>query len=874
MGESVSIVSSLLGTYDSTSGAGSRPGLLADGPRATSAVDEAAEGSRSSSSYWGQFVAGSSTRAKRSPGKLVDDQACCSVPTWAQDWAATAVLPLSCGVLLYAFVYVYLYWDSMWFGGCSQTLRLHLAWVAALTAAVGFAVTLVAFRAWRRRALAPPVWFAALWDDAENDEGDAYTMLGDDVSPGDSEEAQRRRAWRASAVWRRAWRASPCGRSVGAMSRAQVHFTWNAGPRIGAPVLLALGLWMSFALLVTEAHYSADRCVKLVEKLEEGTSTGTLAAGLYHSVHDHSTPNVLVLMVDDLRYDGPWMAHAPHMQKLITSGHTFENAYCTWSVCGPSRTSILTGMRPMTIGFTQNHAEALHGQWALRQWQTLPQTFHGASRFTASIGKVNHNNYGRGEFEYDVRPEVSPYCFNGEVLWCDYSWWRPYQNDAAIADAAIDVIDKIDASGTAFLTMVGFHKPHVPWPILPEDWDLNAHVFEGVSRDMRVQPAYARLPDNNGLPGLGGIGRAPGSRRWWNFWQRRLVDYNDAGPPWSLESDYETKILRRAYASAITRTDRELGRVVAAAESKSWYEDNTIVVFMADHGFALGESGKTGKHDLLDVQMRVPLSIVLPTHVELALAASGRVARRFVSTLDLYPTLARLANISTDLVPHQLEGVDLYAPRDEPKIVLNLSAEVIQSAAASGARLPRVLKQAHYPVIDHGDGRALAVEGFRYVAWEREENPTTHDYARGDDGDDAAQVVEELYRFDLEVYDDLELMNSTEQLKNSSGNIASNTSTASTALPSDWSTTAADRAAAAMGARHMVRVASATATPSSTSAAGVEDGRHATYAEFESVAPTEPQLAAALHTVLKSMLVTPTTATAGKIAIGKSVTWV
>lgn len=366
-------------------------------------------------------------------------------------------------------------------------------------------------------------------------------------------------------------------------------------------------------------------------------------------------------MVDDLRYDGPWMANAPNMQALITKGHTFENSYCTWSVCGPSRTSILTGMRPMTIGFTANHGLELHGKWSLDSYPSLPQTFSADGRYTASVGKVNHNQYAWGEFDYDARPVTSPYCWNSDVLWCEYSWWKPYQNDAAVADAAIEVLDKVDSNGAAFLMMVGFHKPHVPWPILPEDWDANAHVFEGVSADMRVHPRYARVPDNNGLPGLGGIGRVPGSSKWWRLWGRRLMDYNDAGPPWSLRSDYKTMILRRAYASSITRTDAEVGRVLAAAAKRDWYADNTVVVFMADHGFALGESGKTGKHDLLDVQMRVPLSIVLPPHVAGAIHHASRTPRRFVSLLDVYPTLARLANITADRVPRQVRAAQRSA---------------------------------------------------------------------------------------------------------------------------------------------------------------------------------------------------------------------
>ena len=141
-------------------------------------------------------------------------------------------------------------------------------------------------------------------------------------------------------------------------------------------------------------------------------------------------------------------------------------------------------------------------------------------------------------------------------------------------------------------------------------------------------------------------------------------------------------------------------------------------------------------------------------------------------------------------------------------------------------------------MIDHGDGRALAVEGFRYVAWEREregkgDGGDSGAWAHGDDGDDPEQPSEELYRFDLELYHDPEY--SKHHSTNGSGS----------------------------GSGAGVDDAAADDDDATMTTRGVNDGRHAIYAEFESVAPSEPELAAALHDVLRQMLISPSTARAG-----------
>ena len=497
------------------------------------------------------------------------------------------------------------------------------------------------------------------------------------------------------------------------------------------------------------------------------------------------------------------------MRALLNSegAHVFENAYCAAPDCGPSRTAMLTGVRPKTTGFTDNSARPLEESGVWKDWTTLAKAFSNDRRFTASVGKVNHDGYGFGEFDYDsARIGPSLWCVGNSAIWCEQWWWRAYDNDAATADNALELLDTIDSAQKGFFFALGLHKPHVPWPFEPEDWDKNADIPDGVAADLRRHPTGARDPIA-GLP-MYTSGREPGTNSWRRWGAPKLIDYALEGPPWSLKSDGATKVLRRAYASSVTRTDVQLGRVMAAARAKgSWFTDNTIVLFTADHGFALGEAGKIGKSALFDVMTRVPLGVVLPAGVRAAQAAT-RVPRRFVSLLDVYPTLMRLGGVDNGTYPSELEGVDLWAPLGQSGVRLDISTFAETRASATGRLLPTSLGQAVYPVVDNTDGgRQLAVEGLRYNHFERERD--AGDPVRDDE---AAQVVAELYRFDLELY-----------------NTAS--------VGGD------DAGGGATG--------------------GVDDGRHCTYAESENVALDEPALAAALHKVLQQMVVSPLTARAG-----------
>lgn len=316
-----------------------------------------------------------------------------------------------------------------------------------------------------------------------------------------------------------------------------------------------------------------------------------------------------MIIVDDLRFDGPYMADAPHYRSLLEgtedagTWHHFENAYSTYPICGASRSSFMFGLYSSTTNFGPN--KMLDREYLpdyLDGWKTMPQSFSDAGRQTASIGKTFHGDSFPGEFEYDSRVMVEQDCPTNSYMWCDQSWWwDPPSGDEIIAETTIKVLEALDDAGTSFFLAVGFHKPHLIWEMFDEAWDRNYDVPSGVDSKYRVNPTNASYNlMESCMPGSDAAGEIPDVTSFWSIDAGVEVDMAEGscteGLP-NLLVDSHIAELRRAYYSAFTHTDNMLGRVLNKAREYDWW-DNTIVVTFADHGFALGENGHIAKVSL------------------------------------------------------------------------------------------------------------------------------------------------------------------------------------------------------------------------------------------------------------------------------------
>ncbi len=294
--------------------------------------------------------------------------------------------------------------------------------------------------------------------------------------------------------------------------------------------------------------------------------------------------NVLFFAVDDLNnrvgtYGKP--VKSPNIDGLAASGVRFDRAYCQYPLCNPSRSSLLTGVRPPrtrvmgnTTWFRETMPDAV----------TLPQHFRENGFYTAVTGKVFHDGLNDDKGEENLQ-------------------------DYRIASAAIEYLEK-RPSDQPFFIGCGFHKPHVPF-VAPKkyfDW---------------YDPAAMQLPpDFAGMP----TGTGPAYRANFDLFVNR-----EATPALAREAI-------RAYYACASFTDAQVGRVLAALE-RLGLRDNTAIVLIADHGWHLGEKGMWAKLTLFEPSTRIPLIVSVPK------MARGKGCARTVESLDVYPTLGDVCGL-------------------------------------------------------------------------------------------------------------------------------------------------------------------------------------------------------------------------------------
>jgi len=399
------------------------------------------------------------------------------------------------------------------------------------------------------------------------------------------------------------------------------------------------------------------------------------------------TPNVLLIMADDLNNDmgvyGHRMVKTPNIDRLARRGVRFDRAYTQFPLCSPSRVSLLTGLRPDTTrvedlqtDFRKIHPDAV----------TLPQMFQRGGYAAARVGKIYH--YGNpGDIgtsglddpkswdlvinprgvDKDEEPKLTNYT-PARGLGSSLSYYMSpapdeEHTDGKVATEAIGLIEKY--KDRPFFIGAGFYRPHCPF-IAPQKY-FDMYPLDRIPAPPLHADAAAQVP----VPA----------------W------FTDP-PNWGLTEQAQREVIRAYYAS-ITFLDAQVGRLLDALD-RLGLADNTIVVFMSDHGYLLGERGQWMKQMLFERSARAPLLIAGPS-----VTAKGRSSKRIVEFLDLYPTLAELAGLAP---PSGLHGRSLVPLLKKPDAEWNHPAltQVRRGAAATG----------------FFKGYSVRNEKWRYTEWE------------------------------------------------------------------------------------------------------------------------------------------------------------
>ena len=369
-------------------------------------------------------------------------------------------------------------------------------------------------------------------------------------------------------------------------------------------------------------------------------------------------PNVLLICVDDLKpllgCYGNSTVKSPHIDRLAARGLTFDRAYTNQAVCSPSRNALMTGLRPGRLGI---YDLATHFRLAAPDAITLPQHFKTSGWRTEGIGKIFHAGNGNHE---DPISWSSPF-FKGSAptyllpesdiadktgkpagpisklsakdprgaAWEAADVPDDAYRDGQLANEAIARLQSAAANPQSpFFLAVGFLKPHLPFCAPKRYWDLYDRAA------FPIAPLSA-LPD--GAPDF--AGHPSGELR-------RYSAIPDEGP---LSPDLQRTLIH-GYHAAVSYTDAMIGKVLDSLDALA-LTDKTIVVLWGDHGWHLGDHGLWCKHSNYEQAARIPLIIAGQG------IATGR-SPALVESVDLYPTLAALANLPA---PKDLDGTS-FAP--------------------------------------------------------------------------------------------------------------------------------------------------------------------------------------------------------------------
>jgi arylsulfatase A-like enzyme len=340
-------------------------------------------------------------------------------------------------------------------------------------------------------------------------------------------------------------------------------------------------------------------------------------------------PNVLMICVDDLNdwigvMGGHPNAITPNMDRLAARGVLFTNAQCQAPICGPSRASMMSGLRPSTTGiYGQIDDEEIRGSSDVTlDVVFLPEYFKNNGYHTMGKGKLFHNFAPAGVFDeaagrekgFGPKPEKN---FKWDKKGTSTDWGAFPQRDNQMPDyrTAKWAVEKLGEDyEKPFFLAAGFVRPHVPWYV-PQKW-LDMHPVGGVQT-----PPYKKDVFND-LPAIS-----------------KQVHEMPMMPTteWAIESG-EWKNIVQAYLASVTFVDNYIGEVLNALEN-SKYKDNTIIILWSDHGYQLGEKGTFAKHALWQEATNAPLIISVPN------GQKGLVRPQAVEMLDIYPTLLDLCNL-------------------------------------------------------------------------------------------------------------------------------------------------------------------------------------------------------------------------------------
>lgn len=339
-------------------------------------------------------------------------------------------------------------------------------------------------------------------------------------------------------------------------------------------------------------------------------------------------PNIIILLTDDHRWDavgfnGNRIIQTPNLDRLAQDGIVFNNAFVVSSICCSSRASILSGQYLARHGISNFDID--FSQKQLRD--TYPIILKRAGYQIGFIGKYGVGlNHPDSLFDYwecppTYQPDYESFEKNG----------KPIHHTDLVSKQIHEAIIKFTSSDKPFCLSVSFKAPHC------QDGDPRQFIYhpryDSLYKDLMIPRTETTKPE------------------YWNYFPDFFKQNNEGRIRWALRFDTEEKFqnMVKSYYRLITHVDDVIGVMVEQLKEVGM-EKNTVIFFMGDNGFFLGEHGLAGKWFPYEESIRIPLMLYDPRDL------GGKRVDKLVLNIDIAPTIIQYAGLE---VPPVMQGLPI-----------------------------------------------------------------------------------------------------------------------------------------------------------------------------------------------------------------------
>lgn len=418
--------------------------------------------------------------------------------------------------------------------------------------------------------------------------------------------------------------------------------------------------------------------------------TGVALAGMAMA-NEPAKPNILVLLTDDQRpdtlgcYNVDCPIETPALDRLANDGIRFQNSFVTTPICNVSRASVLTGR------YVCNHEVYSFGVPLSDEdfSNSYPAVLKEAGYFVGSLGKygigvtpIVTNTFDMFIGQAGQGPKFREY--NGKML--HDAEWLTVQTE--------NFLDRVP-DGQPFCLQLNYKEPHPSSCPAPEDdhlldnWQLPRRATDSREEFLKL-PEYVQ----NGLGRFAYLNEM----------------HNEEGDPNPFVRDYFEKI---------ASVDRSVGKVMDMLKERG-LADNTVIIFLADHGTHLGEKQLFGKWTPYEESLRIPFIVYDPRPQ----ARKGVVCESTVLNIDVAPTVLALAGAP---VPDVMDGRNIF------DLVSGERDMFCYEHYTSPSMAPRYIPRSE----------GIHMPGFKYVRWVDMDPPIEEFYNLSADPDERNNLIRE-----------------------------------------------------------------------------------------------------------------------------------